>query len=43
LTANRFPFLCPHPDGRRIIFCSRTADEQSGAAIWVMENFLNRD
>jgi Tol biopolymer transport system component len=43
LTANRFPFLRPHPDGKRVIFCSRSANEPGGAAIWVMENFLNRD
>jgi Tol biopolymer transport system component len=39
LTSNRFVNLCVHPDGRRIFFASRTANEQAGA-IWVMENFL---
>jgi Tol biopolymer transport system component len=34
--------LCLHPDGKRIIFHSRTANEQVGA-VWVMENFLARD
>jgi Tol biopolymer transport system component len=34
--------FCVHPDGKRIIFQSRTGNEQVGA-IWVMENFLPVD
>ncbi len=40
LTSNRFVTLCVHPDGKRIFYASRTADEPGGAAIWAMENFL---
>ena len=42
ITAHRIDRLNVHPDGRRIFFHSRTANEQVGA-VWAMENFLNRD
>jgi Tol biopolymer transport system component len=42
VTSVRILGLNVHPDGKRIIFHSRTADEQLGA-VWVMENFLHHD
>lgn len=42
VTANRIQALNVHPDGKQIIFQSRTAGEQVGA-VWVMENFLPAD
>lgn len=41
LAMHSFTQISIHPDGKRITFASSSMHEKVGAAVWLMENFLN--